>query len=177
MVDALVDGTCIGCCMVDVWYCWDQLSLPKFSSPLYFTNLFFPFLFPLLYVPSFLIFFSPSSFPFLVTILSHFSKTIVSRVGGLSNLNLHPYSHIMSLTDHRIILYLTIFAVAGSQVQYFIFQVARYPFFTQRYAIYIMIAKIMMGTELLNVSFILYPSLTNRSQHLAYFLTFTTTGW
>jgi hypothetical protein len=68
-----------------------------------------------------------------------------SRVGGLTDLHLHPYSHIMSPTDHRIILYLTIFAVAGSRVQAFIFQVPRYPFCTQRSTIYIMTVRLVAG--------------------------------
>jgi hypothetical protein len=95
-----------------------------------------------------------------------------SRVGGLTNTHLHPYSHIMSLTDHCIILYLTIFAVTGSWVQTIIFQVPRYPFCTRRYVIYIMNIRLVVGTELLSISFLLYPSSTDRSQHLANFLSF-----
>jgi hypothetical protein len=86
----------------------------EFPSPFYFPNFFFPFLFPLLYLPEFPFSFLPSIFPFLVTILSHFFfKMVGSRVGGLAGFHLHPYSHIMSLTDHRIILYLTISASRG----------------------------------------------------------------
>jgi hypothetical protein len=56
---------------------WSQLLIPfptsYFSSPFYFHNLFFPFIFPLLYLPEFPFSFLPSFLPFLVTILSRFS--------------------------------------------------------------------------------------------------------
>jgi hypothetical protein len=95
---------------------WSQLLRPfhvsEFLSPFHFPNLFFPFIFPLLYLPEFPFSFLPSLFPFLITILSRFSK---QWVRGLANLHLHPYSYIMSLTDCRIILYLIVYAVTGSQ--------------------------------------------------------------
>jgi hypothetical protein len=63
----------------------------EFPSPFYFLNLFFPFLFPLLYLPEFPFSFLPSIF------------------------SLSGYSQIMSLIDLRIIMYLTIYAVTGSR--------------------------------------------------------------
>jgi hypothetical protein len=133
---------------------WSQLlrSIPlsKFPSPFYFPNFFFPFLFPLLYLPEFPFSFLPSLFPFLITILSCFSK----RVGGLVDLHLHPYSHIMSPTDCRIILYLTVFTVTGSRVQAFISHVPRYPFCTQK--IHDLHFDHQTHRELLSISSLLY---------------------
>jgi len=92
---------------------WDQFPLPKIPLLLYFPNLFFPFIFPLLYLPSFPFSFLSSLFSCLVTILSRFSKTTGSRVGELTSLHLHPCSYIMSPTDHPILIYLTIFCNSG----------------------------------------------------------------
>jgi hypothetical protein len=99
-----------------------------------------------------------------------------SCVGGLTSSYFHPYPHITSLTDHLIILYLTIFQVAGSRVQAITFHVLRYPFCTKRFAIYIMTVRPVAGTELLSIPFPLCPSLTNHSQHLANFISFATTS-
>jgi hypothetical protein len=92
-----------------------------------------------------------------------------SRVGGLTGLHLHPCSYIMSLTDYLVIIYLTIFATAGSRVQAFIFQVPQSPFCTQRPVIYIMTIRLVMGTELLSISFLLYPSPTDHCATLSLF--------
>jgi len=148
-----------------------EVSLPSLSSQLLFSISFPPSI--LTRIP---LFFSPFYSPFLVTILSHFLKTTSLQVGGLMDPHLHPYSHVMSPTNCRIFLYLTVFTVTGLQVQVTTFQVPRYPFYTQRFVTYIMTIRLITGTELLSFSFLLYLTLTDHSQHLANFLSFATMG-
>jgi hypothetical protein len=86
------------------------------------------------------------------------------------DLNPHTYSHIMSMNDHHVIMYLTIFFVTTSSwVQDFIFQLPLYPFVTQISVIYIMTVRIIVGTELLSISFLLYPSLIDHCATLSLF--------
>jgi hypothetical protein len=58
---------------------------------------------------------------------------------------------------------------AGSRVQAFIFQVPRSPLCTQRPVIYIMTVRLVMGTEPLSISFLLYPSPTDHFATLSLF--------
>jgi hypothetical protein len=160
---------------LDQWYQSDLIllrSIPasEISLPFLFSQLVFSISFPSSIPTRIPIFFPPFSFPFIATMLSHFSKKLMgSRVGGLMGLHLHPCFYVMSLTDHLVIKYLTIFATAGSQVQAFIFQVPRSPLCTQRPVIYIMTIRLIMGIDPLSISFLLYPSLTNLFETLNFF--------
>jgi hypothetical protein len=100
-------------CRIIVWSCSEHFLFSKFPSPFLFSQLCFIYFPP--FIPTFVpLFFSPFYFPFIVTILSHFSKTAGSQVGGLADHHLHPYSHIMSPTDHCVIMYLIFFVTASS---------------------------------------------------------------
>jgi len=98
-------------------------------------------IFPTSFVHFFSLFYtypnSPFSFflfpffsPFLVFMLSHFSKTMSSRVPRLVDSRVlisNPHSDILSPTDRCIILYLAIFAVAGFRVGRF--QIFHIPYY------------------------------------------------
>jgi hypothetical protein len=76
----------------------------------------------------------------------------------------------MSLTDHLVIIYLTIFFhFTGSRIQAFIFQVLRSPLCTQRSMIYIMTIRLVVGTEPLSISFLLHTSPTDHFATLSLF--------
>jgi hypothetical protein len=91
---------------------------------------------------------------------------LVVRITGL---HLYPCSYIMSLIDRFVIIHLTILATVGSWVQDFIFQISQSPFCTQTPVIYIMTIKLVTGTEILSISFLLYPSPTDRCVTLSLF--------
>jgi hypothetical protein len=93
--------------------CWDHFMFPGFPSPFYLPNLFFLFLFPLIYLSEFPFYFIPSISTFLVTILSRFSKRWVRGLVDLWVLTSLHIPIIMSPTDLCVILYLTIFRNHG----------------------------------------------------------------
>jgi hypothetical protein len=157
---------------------WRQLfrsiHASKISLPFLFSQLIFFISFPSSIPTLIPLFFFPFSFPFVVTMLGHISKTNKQKstglqVGGLVGLHLHPCSYVMSLTDHLVIIYLTIFATTSSRVQSFISQVLQSPICTQRLMIYIMTVRLVMSTDPLSISFLLFPSLTDRFATLRLF--------
>jgi hypothetical protein len=144
--------------------------LLKFTFLFYFPNFLFSIYFPPSIPTLIPLFLLPFFYPFLVTILSH-----ISKISGLVGRRIHGSSSPSMFLCHEsdrppcynILNHFLNFM--GSQGQAFIFQVPRSPLYTQSFVIYIMTVRLVVGTEPLNISFLLCTNPTDHFETLGLF--------
>ena len=138
------------------------------SLPFLFSQLLFPFLFPLLYLPSLPFSFLPSIFPFLLLYLVMFQNW---RVRGFSPTSIFSYHESEWLSCYYALPFLQP-RVCEFKLSYAKFRDIHFS--PKRYVIYILTIEL---PQLLSISPLLYWVRPTTLQHLENFRPSTIMGW